>query len=165
MSTAADLPVWGVEGPVQAEAFVLRLRHGILELAGPCGPDAWYIEVGQDEDPVEVVTRLSTNLMGAPLLVHSTSWRRARGSVVLSFIVVIDSNQGGQFPGLPIVRAELARSAATEAPRSIMTSQVIEHGLRHLSWLARDDHTVQAVLNDEWRGALVEYVPEPFRHL
>ena len=165
MSTAADLPAWGVEGPVQAEAFVLRLRHGMLELAGPCGPDAWYIEVGQDEDPVEVVTRLSTNLLGAPLLVHSTSWRRARGSVVLSFIVVIDGDQAAQFAGLPVERAELARSSATEAPRSIVASQVIEHGLRHLSWLARDDQAVKAVLSDEWRDALVAYVPEPFRHL
>lgn len=163
--SAADLPAWGVEGPVQAEAFVLRLRRGVVELAGPCGPDAWYMEVGQDEDPVEVVMRLATNLMGTPLLVHSTSWRRARGSVVLSFIVVIDGHQGEEFPGLPVVRADLARSTATEAPRSILASQVIEHGLRHLSWLAREDRAVQAVLSDEWRGALVAYVPEPFRHL
>jgi len=36
-----------------------------------------------------VVTRLATKLLGKPLLVHSTSWRRARGGVILSFVVVI----------------------------------------------------------------------------
>ena len=56
------------------------MRAGGPELAGPCGPDPWYIEVGANDNPVEVVTRLARNLMGDPLLVHSTSWRRARGS-------------------------------------------------------------------------------------
>ncbi len=165
MSAAADLPVWAVEGPVQAEVFVLRLRSSVPELAGPCGPEPWYIEVGSDEDPVEVVKRLSTNLLGPPLLVHSTSWRRARGSVILTFVVVIGDEQGPQYPGLAIGRAELARSAATDAPRSIAATQVIEHGLRHLSWLARDDDVVKAVLSDDWKNVLAGYLPEPFQHL
>lgn len=165
MSSAADLPVWGVEGPVQAEVFVLRLRSSVPELAGPCGPDAWYVEVGQEEDPVEVVNRLATNLLGPPLLVHSTSWRRARGSVILSFIVVIGDDQAQQYPGLAVGRVELARSAATEAARSVAASQVIEHGLRHLSWLARDDDVVKGLLSDDWKSVLEGYLPEPFRHL
>jgi hypothetical protein len=157
--------VWAAEGPVQAEVFVLRLRSGVPELTGPCGPEPWYLEVGQGEDPVEVVKRLSTNLLGAPLLVHSTSWRRARGSVILSFIVVIDDDQACQFPGVLIRRAELARAAATEAPQSIEATQVIEHGLRHLSWLGRDDPVVRSVLNDQWKKVLAGYLPEPFQHL
>jgi hypothetical protein len=64
------------------EVFVLRMKAGRPELAGPCGPDPWYIEVAAEDDPVEVVSRLSSNLMGEPILVHSTSWRRARGGVV-----------------------------------------------------------------------------------
>ncbi|HYL08369.1 MAG TPA: hypothetical protein VEU76_07450 [Candidatus Udaeobacter sp.] len=165
MSSAADVPVWPVEGPVQAEVFVLRMHAGAPELAGPCGPEPWYLEVAQDEDPVEVVKRLTTNLLGAPLLVHSTSWRRARGGVILSFIVVIADDQARQLPGVPIGRAELARAAATEAPRNIAATQVIEHGLRHLSWLARDDAVVQSVLDDRWKEVLAGYVPEPFQHL
>jgi hypothetical protein len=165
VSSTSGAPVWAVEGPVQLEAFVLRMRSGVPELAGPCGPEPWYLEVGNDDDPVEVVRRLSTNLFGAPLLVHSTSWRRARGSVILSFIVVIDDDQARQFPGVPIGRAELARAAATEAPRSIAATQVIEHGLRHLSWLAREDAMVQSILNDQWKKVLAGYVPEPFQHL
>lgn len=135
------------------------------ELAGPCGPEPWYIEVGADDDPVEVVSRLSRNLLGEPLLVHSTSWRRARGSVILSFVVVIGDEQAAQLAGVPIGRAQLARSAATEAPKSIAAVQVIEHGLRHLSWLAHDDAVVQSVLSPEWKAVLAGYAPEPFQHL
>lgn len=159
------MPVWATEGPVQAEVFVLRLKGGTPELAGPCGPEPWYLEVGAEEDPVEVVSRLSRNVLGPPLLVHSTSWRRARGSVILSFIVVIGDAQAAELAGVPIGRAQLARSGATEAATSIAAVQVIEHGLRHLSWLAQDDPVVRTVLSDEWKSVLAGYVPEPFQHL
>jgi len=144
---------------------VLRLNDGVPELAGPCGPEPWYLEVGPDEDPVEVVSRLSANLLGPPLLAHSTSWRRARGGVILSFIVVIADGQAPDFEAVPIGRAELARNSATEAARSIAAVQVIEHGLRHLSWLAKEDQVVKGVLSDEWKRLLEGYVPEPFQHV
>jgi hypothetical protein len=150
---------------VQAEVFVLRMRLGAVELAGPCGPEPWYLEVGDDEDPVEVVNRFSTNLMGEPLLVHSTSWRRYRRAVILSFVVVLSEDQAPEHQGVPIGRAELARSGAHAAPASIAAVQVIEHGLRHLAWLVADDETVRSVLSEEWKATLVGYVPEPFRHL
>jgi hypothetical protein len=150
---------------VQAEVFVLRLNGTALELAGPCGADPWYIEVGADDDPVEVVARLSRNLMGEPLLVHSTSWRRARGSLILSFIVVNHPGQAPELRGIPIARAELARSDATRAPIAIAYQQVLEHGLRHMAWLVQDDDAVRSALSDEWKSLLAGYVPEPFRHL
>jgi hypothetical protein len=141
------------------------MRSGHPELAGPCGPDPWYIEVDAEDDPVEVVSRLSRNLMGEPILVHSTSWRRARGSVVLSFVVVNSDDQAPQLVGVPITRADLARSGATSAARSIAAAQVLEHGLRHLAWLAKEDETVIRVLSDDWKRTLVDYVPEPFRNM
>jgi hypothetical protein len=141
------------------------MRSGAPELAGPCGPDPWYIEVSANDDPVEVVTRLSRNLMGDPLLVHSTSWRRARGSVILSFVVVNRDNQAPALTGIPIGRAPLARGSASSAPSSIGYAQVLEHGLRHLAWLAGDDEVVRTALSDEWKKVLSDYVPEPFRHL
>ncbi|MEP6751428.1 MAG: hypothetical protein ABI959_01615 [Candidatus Dormiibacterota bacterium] len=156
---------WAVEGPVQAEVFVIRLKEDRPELAGPCGPDPWYIEIAAEDDPVEVVSRLSRNLMGEPVLVHSTSWRRARGAVVLSFVVVNSDLQAPQLVGLPIDRAELARSGTTDAAKTIAAAQVLEHGLRHLAWLAREDPVVMASLSDEWKRALEDYVPEPFRNL
>ena len=144
---------------------MLRLRDGTPELAGPCGPDPWYIEVGADDDPVEVVARLAGNLMGPPVLVHSTSWRRARGSVVLTFVVVNSANQADKLPGVRIERAQLARSGATRAAPVISADQVLEHGLRHLAWLASEDAGVRSALSESWRLALAVYVPEPFRHL
>ena len=159
------LQPWMVEGPVQVEVFVLRMKAGRPELAGPCGPDPWYIELDAQDDPVEVVSRLSRNLMGEPVLVHSTSWRRARGAVVLSFVVVNSEDQAPDLAGIPITRAELARSEATSAAMSIAAAQVLEHGLRHLAWLAKEDPVVIATLNDDWKRVLADYRPEPFRNL
>jgi hypothetical protein len=141
------------------------MHSGALELAGPCGPDPWYIEVGASDDPVEVVTRLARNLMGDPLLVHSTSWRRARGAVILSFVVVNRDGQPPELSGVPITRVQLARGSATSAPASIAYTQVLEHGLRHLAWLVGDDEVVRKTLSDDWQKLLSDYVPEPFRHL
>jgi hypothetical protein len=145
--------------------FVVRLDGAVPELAGPCGPDPWYLEVGPDDDPVEVVHRLARGLMGEPLLVHSTSWRRARGAVILSFVVVNRDGQAPELAGVPIERAELARSGTTHAPVTIGYGQVLEHGLRHLAWLMDDDVVVRSALGEGWRRVLAGYVPEPFRHL
>jgi hypothetical protein len=161
-----DAPApWGTEGPVQAEVFVVRMRGGRLELTGPCGPDPWYIESHDDDDPMEVVKRLSTNLMGPPLLVHSTSWRRGPGGVILSFLVVVGEDQATELDSVPIGRTQLARNSATEAAASIATSQVVEHALRHVAWLAQDDAAVRSALSPAWLAVLAGYVPEPFRHL
>jgi hypothetical protein len=65
----------------------------------------------------------------------------------------------------PVGRNELARSEARAAPRSIGTGQVVEHGLRHMAWLAQDDPVVRAELDEGWLAKLATYVPEPFRAL
>jgi hypothetical protein len=66
---------------------------------------------------------------------------------------------------VPVDRADLARSSATAAPREIAYAQVLEHGLRHLAWLARDDPVVSSELSVAWHTVLAGYVPEPFRGL
>jgi hypothetical protein len=154
-----------VEGPVQAEIFVVWLRNDQIELTGPCGAAPWLVEIGEAEHPVEVVDRLVRDTIGAPLLVHSTSWRRAHGGVILSFVVVIASTLVADMESAPIERAELARSDATAAPRAIAYAQVLEHGLRHLAWLVHDDPVVAAELPPPWPDVLADYVPEPFRAL
>jgi hypothetical protein len=155
--------VWDVEGPIQAELFVVWLNGDRLELTGPCGAAPWLIELGETEHPVQAVDRIVRDVVGAPRLVHSTSWRRDRGAVVLSFVVVIDSELRDAMASEPIDRAELARSGATAAPSAIDDRQVLEHGLRHLAWLAQDDPIVARELSPAWRKALSGYVPEPFR--
>lgn len=113
---------------------------------------------------MEVVKRLSTNLMGPPLLVHSTSWRRGPGGVLLSFLVVVGEDQATDLTSVPIDRTDLARNTATEAASGVATSQVVEHALRHVAWLAQDDQAVKAALSPAWLAVLAGYVPEPFRH-
>ncbi|HEX5012746.1 MAG TPA: hypothetical protein VFV72_01215 [Candidatus Limnocylindrales bacterium] len=154
-----------VEGPVQAEVFVLWLNGDHLELTGPDGAAPWLMELGAAEHPVEVVDRIVRDVVGEPLLVHSTSWRRDRGAVILSFVVVIEPSVVGSMASAPIGRAELARSEATAAPRDIAYQQVMEHGIRHLAWLVADDPVVAGKLSGAWRRVLAEYVPEPFRAL
>jgi hypothetical protein len=111
------------------------------------------------------VERIVRDVIGSPRLVHSTSWRRDRDAVILSFVVVIDPGQVGDMASEPIGRAELARGEATAAPREIAYGQVVEHGLRHMAWLAQDDPAVRAELPAAWRELLAGYVPEPFRNL
>ena len=154
-----------VQGPVQAEVFVVWLAGDHLELTGPCGAAPWLIELGATDHPVDVVTRIVREEIGEPLLVHSTSWRREREAVILSFVAVIDQSLVGSMASLPIDRAALARGEATAAPRDIATSQVVEHGLRHMAWLAVDDPVVAAGLPPDWHTILATYAPEPFRNL
>jgi len=156
---------WDVGGPVIAEVFVVWCNADRLELTGPCGAAPWLLELGATEHPVEVVDRIVRDVVGEPRLVHSTSWRRDRDAVILSFVVVIDEALVGGMASAPIGRTDLARSEATAAPRAIAHEQVVEHGLRHLAWLAVDDPVVRTELPERWLEALAPYVPEPFRNL
>jgi hypothetical protein len=81
------------------------------------------------------------------------------------FVVVIGQELVGSMASLPVVRSDLVRGNATAAPREIATTQVVEHGLRHMAWLAQDDPVVAAELPPGWVTLLADYVPEPFRNL
>jgi hypothetical protein len=154
-----------ISGPVQAEVFVVWLNADHLELTGPCGAGPWLIELGNAPDPMATVKRIVQDVVGEPRLLHSTSWRRDRDAVILSFVVVIDEALATGMESAPIGRVELARSGATSAPSAIAAQQVVEHGLRHLAWLAADDPVVRTSLPESWRAVLSGYVPEPFRML
>jgi hypothetical protein len=154
-----------VEGTVKAEVYLVWLEDGSIRLGGPDGPRAWELEIGAGEHPVEAVDRIVRHAVGEPLLVHSTSWRREGGAVVLSFLVVVDPGLVTGQPSIVVGREDLARSSARAAPAVIATIQVLEHALRHLAWLAEDDDVVRHELSEEWRAALAGYVPEPFRSL
>ena len=121
------------------------------------------VEVGQGKDPTTVVAALARTNLGEPLLVHSTSWRVDRGGVVLTFCAVVPDTNGRE--SRPVRRADLARGGTTEAAANILEAQVIEHGLRHLSWLVTDDEVVGRALGPAWAVVLKDYVPEPFRPL
>ena len=152
-----------VEGPVRAEIHLVWLDGNRIEITGPDGPRPWIAQLDDAEHPVEVVERIVAGLVGPPLLVHSTSWRRDAAAVILSFVVVIGPEQVGDWDSSAVTRAALARSEATRAPIAIGWMQVLEHGLRHLAWLAQDDPVVAQRLSPAWRAELAAYVPEPFR--
>ncbi len=160
------LRVLTVEGPVQAEIMVLVLAaDGTPALTGPCGPEPWFVEVAQGADPMASVGDIVRANLGEPTVLHSTSWRQARGGVVLTFVAVMDDAWVQGLDREPVRRSTLARGDATSAPREIGPAPVVEHGLRHLAWLAKDDPAVAAALPAAWRDVLLGYVPEPFRHL
>lgn len=163
MSDSHAPAAWGVDGPVRAEIYLIWLDSDRLAITGPDGPVPWIVQLADGEHPVEVVERIVGGLVGPPVLLHSTSWRRDGSAVILSFLAVIDPKQVTPMESAPIVRAELARSAATRAPERIGHVQVLEHGLRHLAWLVQDDVVVAGRLDPAWRAALRDYVPEPFR--
>ena len=56
-------------------------------------------------------------------------------------------------------------AVSTCRPGPASPSQVLEHGLRHLAWLAGEDPIVIGVLNEDWKKALAGYRPEPFRNI
>lgn len=152
-----------IDTAVTAEVFTLLREADHLVLTGPCGPAPWLIEAGRTEHPLDSVRRIVTGAIDDVLLVHSTSWRFDRDTVVLSFVVVIGAL--GEMDGAPVGRADLARSQQTAAPESIAHAQVLEHGIRHLAWLAAEDPVVRATLDSGWHDILSRYVQEPFRQL
>ena len=157
---------WDVEGPVQAEVFVVWLNDDVLELTGPCGPAPWLLELGATEHPVEVVDRIVRDVVGDPLLVHSTSWRRDREAVILSFVVVDRrpaswatwQPAGGPDRPRPI-RGDASRPATSRPTRWSSTPCATWPGWRRMT------PSSAAELSAAWKAALATYVPEPFRNL
>ena len=47
----------------------------------------WLIELSETDHPVKAVTRVVRDVLGDPLSVHSTSWRRERAAVILQLRV------------------------------------------------------------------------------
>jgi hypothetical protein len=152
-----------VEG-VSLEAVVLYIDHDGIRTVLPRGRETVHAVWDFDLDPHEAVVDAVAALRLMPLMVHSTSWRAVGSDIVLTFLVVVDrptSVPEGCETEL-VVRVELARGRAIGPPVAIRHSQVIEHGLRHLAWLIREDATIAGALAG-WRATLADYDPEPFR--
>src|SRR5438552_15587265 len=101
--------VFDVEGPVLGELFVVTADDTGVVLSGPCGPEAWHIEVPAGDDPMTVARDVVDRVLGPPLLLHSTSWRRAKGAVTLTFLVVVDPRQVHGLESRQVAREDLAR--------------------------------------------------------
>jgi hypothetical protein len=152
-----------IDAPVTAEVFTLAIQDRRLVLTGPCGAAPWLIETDRSEHPLGTVGRIVEGALRDVVLLHSTSWRFDRDSVILTFVAVV--RDPGSMEAAAVDRTTLARSGATTAPPVIAHSQVLEHAIRHLAWLAAEDSVVAETLNNDWHDILSDYVPEPFRQL
>ena len=158
---------WSPEFVAQAlEVFCVCLGpEGLMHLR-PVHAPSLRLPMGVEREPAELVLAAVARYDLAPIVVHSTSWRSEPGRVILSYVAAVEV-PGSPSPFLaaePVTRVELARGERTSAPASIAVRQVLEHALRHLSWLVREDPAVRAALA-AWRPSLEPYVPEPFQNL
>jgi hypothetical protein len=146
------------------EAVVLYLDGGGIRHLSPRGSETVRAPWDPDLDPHEAVVDAVAELGLSPIMVHSTSWRVVEQVLLLTFLVAVE-------PPAPVpdtcevelvTRAKLARGRAVGPPPRVHLSQVVEHGLRHLAWLVREDEAIEHALGD-WSQALSGYEPEPFR--
>jgi hypothetical protein len=146
------------------EAVVLYLDDEGIKHLSPKGRQTVRSLWDADLDPHEAIVDAVADLGLTPIMVHSTSWRVVRRLILLTFLVAVESPR--HVPETHevelVMRAELARGRATGPPPQVHLSQVVEHGLRHLAWLVREDETIHATLAG-WSRALSAYEPEPFR--
>jgi hypothetical protein len=146
------------------EAVVLYLDDDGIRHLYPRGQQTVRARWDPDLDPHEAIVDAVAELGLTPFMVHSTSWRVVRKLILLTFLVAVEPPR--QVPDAYevelVARAELARGRATGPPEQVHLSQVVEHGLRHLAWLVREDDTIHQALA-RWSRALSEYAPEPFR--
>ena len=163
----SDVP-WSAQFAQQSlEVLIVTRGDGPAVWLKPVHADSLHVGVPAGKSPGDVVLETLAWYDLAPRVVHSTSWRHDGERLVLTYLAVVD--EPGSIPGdsleaVDVIRSDLARGDATTPPRDIGVLQVIEHALRHLSWLVVDDPAIGEALPD-WRPILDRYQPEPFRAL
>jgi hypothetical protein len=159
---------WSPELSTQSlEVLILSLEDAAPVWLKPEHADSLRVGLPATARPGDVVLETLERYDLTARVVHSTSWRHEEGRVVLSYIAVVEAPTSlpiGTLVATPVARADLARGDATAPPPEIGVLQVIEHALRHLSWLVKDDPAIGEALPD-WRELLDGYQPEPFRSL
>jgi hypothetical protein len=148
------------------EVFFVCLRADLIHAMRPIHASSLRLGMTVGAVPGDLVLGAVARYGLAPLVVHSTSWRSEPGRVILTYVAAVAApdHLSPYLAEAPVDRADLARGGATAAPAAIAGSQVLEHAIRHLSWLVGDDPAVGEALA-AWRPALEAFVPEPFRNL
>jgi hypothetical protein len=160
----SELP-WSPDFVMQAlEILAVCARDGEIVAFRPDCADSFVVGWPAGERPEQVASRALQALGLVPTVLHSTSWRHAGGEVVLTYLAVVaaDSATPESWELAPVAHTELARGGATAPPTVIATDQVLEHALRHLCWLVKEDPEIGESLPG-WTELLSGYVPEPFR--
>lgn len=149
------------------EVLPVAIRDGRLFWLKPVHAESLRIGLSASAQPADVVLEALKWYPLQPIVVHSTSWRHEAGTVILTYVAAVsppDALPRDSLVELPVGRAELARGEAMAAPQSIGVEAVLEHAVRHLSWLVKDDPAVMKAL-DAWKEILAAFEPEPFRAL
>lgn len=97
-------------------------------------------------------------------VVHSTSWRRAAGGLILTYAVLPDPHpgQGVVRPVPPGLEVACSADAAAPTPAVVRIEDVLAHALRHLSLVARTSPAVVEAVDVYpllW-GAVVAHAPD-----
>lgn len=159
---------WSQELVAQTlEVLPVALRSDNLVWMKPIHADSLRVGLSASAKPGDVVLGVLKWYPLEPLVVHSTSWRHEEARIILTYVAVVQPPAHlppDSLVELKVRRAELARGEAMSAPKAIGVDAVLEHALRHLSWLVSDDPAVGQALAD-WERVLAEFQPEPFRAL
>ena len=164
LSTVAWSPAFTAQ---TLEILPVGLRDSQIFWLKPVHSESLRVGLPPSAAPGEMVIDALKWYPLAPRVVHSTSWRHHDGRVILTYVAVVEPPESlpdGSLAELRVMRAELARGGAISAPPVIGVAAVLEHALRHLSWLVRDDPAIAEALAG-WTGALAAFTPEPFRAL
>ena len=149
------------------EILPVGLRDGRLFWLKPVHADSLRVGLAAKSEPAGAVLDVLKWYPLEPVVVHSTSWRHEEGRVILTYVAAVvppEKLPPDSLVEMPVGRAELARGEALAAPEAIGVAAVLEHALRHLSWLLKDDPAVMDALSS-WRELLAAFEPEPFRAL
>jgi hypothetical protein len=149
------------------EILAVTLRGAKLLWLKPVHAESLRVGLPRSAEPSDVVLQVLGLYPLLPRVVHSTSWRYEEDRVVLTYLAVVEPPESlppGSLETVEIERAELDRGGSMAPPESIQLAAVLEHVLRHLSWLIRDDLAIAAAVPD-WKGVLGTYRPEPFKAL
>lgn len=156
----------GRAGPV-IEVLPVFLKDGEIWCVRPTHGSSLQVAGDGSGHPGDIVVAELAKYGVRPTAVHSTSWRYETGRLVVTYLAVLEAPVATE-QGLrssEVRRRELARGTATGPPPDIQIEHVIEHALRHLAWLSRDDPVIKQLLHGGWLQALEAYEPEPFRSL
>jgi class 3 adenylate cyclase/CRP-like cAMP-binding protein/tetratricopeptide (TPR) repeat protein len=154
-------------GGTVIEVLPVYLRDGEIWWLRPSTGTSLQVEGDGSGHPGDAVVSALAAYGVHPVAVHSTSWRFERGRLVVTYLAVLDVSDPSVegFQATEVRRRELARGTAFDPPPSIEIDHVVEHALRHLAWLGRDDPVIKDLLHGGWFRALEVYEPEPFRSL
>jgi class 3 adenylate cyclase/CRP-like cAMP-binding protein/tetratricopeptide (TPR) repeat protein len=154
-------------GGTVIEVLPVFLKNGEIWWLRPSAGTSLQVEGSGSAHPGDAVVSALAEHGVLPVAVHSTSWRFERGRLVVTYLAVLDESDPSVdgFQSAEVRRRDLARGSAFAPPPTIEIDHVVEHALRHLAWLGRDDPVIRELLHGGWFRALESYEPEPFRSL